>query len=375
VSTAAASTITLNSGAPYNNAYVNVVSTYATVSWPFTGTKLLEDPKEITEFYNIRIIAGKGIGQQRTITNYNGSTKVATITPNWNVIPNNTSRWSVGKIQSDDHGDMAGRWFLPNYGSTSYDSGWRSRTGQRLIRLANDPNNNPSLINSFAEENWYAQGVLNVVEDVSVSVRVPTIQNKTIYEREENIKISVKTIETVIDTRFIADTTPPPSGGGSSCKIICTKLYELGYLPDNIFEADQLFGEWLRENDPYAYYGYIKWASVVVDWMEKDGPQCMFWIRDKEKRNQKQKEMAIRWAKKIATPWAQHMAYKMGVIDNDSRAGRAIMKTGIFVSRLIGKLTKADKPTKSVAIGYAMWVSFALFWLLANLKDKKTQGN
>lgn len=375
VTTAAASTITLGSGAPYDNTYVDIVSAYQTVTWPSSGTIVLEDPKEVTEFFKIRIIAGKGLGQERTITNYNGSTKVATITPNWTVIPDNTSRWTVGKPQSDDNGVMPGRWFLPNYGPTAYDGGWRSRTGARLIRLVNDPNNNPAFINSFAEEYFQAQGVLNTVEDVSVSVRVPTIQNNTIYGREENYRKTDVRTSVVTGTTLVADRTPPPGGGGSRCKIICTKLHELGYLPNEIYEADQLFGEWLRETDPYAYYGYIKWATVVVDWMEKDGPQCMFWIRDKQKRNQKQKEMAICWAKKIATPWAQHMAYKMGVLEKDNRAGRAIMKTGLFVSRFIGKLTKADKPTKSVVIGYTMWATFALFWLLANLKDKETQGN
>jgi hypothetical protein len=163
----------------------------------------------------------------------------------------------------------------------------------------------------------------------------------------------------------------PPGGGGRRCKIICTKLHDLGYLPDHIYAADELFGEQLRENDPEAYYGYIRWASVVVDWMEKDGPQCMFWILDKEKRGQAQRNLAISWARRIATPWAQHMAYKMGVEKEDSRAGRAIMKTGLIISRLIGKFSKADKPTKSVATGYAMWAVFGLFYILAGLKDKK----
>jgi hypothetical protein len=160
-------------------------------------------------------------------------------------------------------------------------------------------------------------------------------------------------------------------GGGGGCKIICTKLHELGYLPDHIYAADELFGEYLREHDPTAYYGYVRWASVVVDWMEKDGPQCMFWIRDKEKRGQAQRDLAISWARRIATPWAQHMAYKMGVEKEDSRAGRAIMKTGLFISRMIGKFSKADKPTKSVVTGYAMWAAFGLFYVLAGLKDKK----
>jgi hypothetical protein len=161
---------------------------------------------------------------------------------------------------------------------------------------------------------------------------------------------------------------PAASGGGGGCKIICTKLHELGYLPDNIYAADELFGQWLRENDPYAYYGYVKWASVVVDWMESDGPQCMFWIKDKDKRGQAQRELAIKWARRIATPWAEHMAYKMGVGETDNRAGRMIMTTGMWISRLIGKYTKTTEPSKSVALGYVMWATFGVFWLLAGIK-------
>jgi hypothetical protein len=157
-------------------------------------------------------------------------------------------------------------------------------------------------------------------------------------------------------------------GGGSGCKIICTKLHELGYLSDNIYEADERFGQYLRDTDPYAYYGYVKWASVVVDWMDKDGPQCMFWIRDKTLRNQAQRNMAINWARRIATPWAEHMAYIMGVGETDNRAGKLIMKTGMWVSRMIGKYTKTTEPTKSVALGYVMWATFGVFWLLAGIK-------
>lgn len=158
-------------------------------------------------------------------------------------------------------------------------------------------------------------------------------------------------------------------GGGGGCCIICTKLYELGYLSDEIYRADEMFGHWLRQNDPDAYYGYLKWARVVVEWMSSEGPQCMFWIRDKKLRGEKQKEMAIRWARRIATPWAQHMAYKMGVLKEDSRAGRWIMNIGITVSRLIGKFVKhSDKPSKNLTLGYAMWGIFSILYLVAGVK-------
>jgi hypothetical protein len=158
-------------------------------------------------------------------------------------------------------------------------------------------------------------------------------------------------------------------GGGGGCSIICTKLHELGYLSDEIYQADERFGNWLRQTDPNAYYGYLKWARVVVDWMSNEGPQCMFWIQDKKIRNEKQREMATRWARRIATPWAEHMAYKMGVLQQDNRAGRYIMTIGIAVSRLIGRFVKhTNQPTKNVAIGYAMWAMFGLLYMIAGVK-------
>jgi len=158
-------------------------------------------------------------------------------------------------------------------------------------------------------------------------------------------------------------------GGGGGCSIICTKLHELGYLSDEIYRADEQFGHWLRANDPNAYYGYLKWARVVVDWMSNEGPQCMFWIRDKKLRSERQKEMAIRWARRIATPWAEHMAYKMRVLKEDNRAGRYIMNIGIAVSRVIGKFVKhTNQPTKNLAIGYFMWAMFGLLYMIAGVK-------
>ena len=96
----------------------------------------------------------------------------------------------------------------------------------------------------------------------------------------------------------------------------------------------------------------------------------MFWIRDPEQRAKKQRELAIRWAHRIATPWAQHMAYKMNAVDTDSRAGRWIMRTGLAISKLIGKVTGSREPSKSVALGYAMWAVFAVFWLLAGIRGQ-----
>ena len=591
VISATASTITLGSGAPYDKTYVDIQKAYTQINWPQTGIKILEDPKESTEFYRIRIIAGKGIGQERLITKYDNF--VATVVPNWTVIPNNTSRWTVGKIQTDDSGIMAGRLYLPNYSKTSYNNGFNVRTGSRLFRVINQRANDVSLANSFAEEFFHAQGVLNTVENVSVSVRVPTIKVTQLYEREDNTRKKVATQSEVIGTTLIADRTPPPppppppppqcssgsytdtivgsitgvifggnsgrytddsdiataavhagllsngetgsirvrrlstirsnyqsitqngitsrsyegewcpitltrtdispppppaeqnictatgtfnyyqhpdwakftnsnpystpifgtnpfradsvngaaaqflgiqpyqcltltyigevssfpagglqngitssgstrpgcayqitalssfvnasgycepvgGGGGSKCKIICTKLHELGFLPANIYDADQAFGRKLIETRPDIYNGYVAWAKVVVDWMEGNGPQCMIWIRDEQKRKETQQKLAVEWAKKIATPWAKHMAYVMGVETKDSVTGKILMTVGAPICKVIGwwqrKFGVSEKKP-GIIKGYALWLIFAILRFVVTItsifEDKK----
>lgn len=60
---------------------------------------LASGASSVTNYYvglPITITGGTGSGQTRRITAYNGTTKVATITPNWTVNPNNTSTYSLG---------------------------------------------------------------------------------------------------------------------------------------------------------------------------------------------------------------------------------------------------------------------------------------
>ncbi len=166
---------------------------------------------------------------------------------------------------------------------------------------------------------------------------------------------------------------PPPSGGGG--KIICTKLYELGYLSHEIYELDQQFGQLLVEKSPDTYYGYIAWAQTVVDWMEGNGPQCMFWIRDPEKRKQAQVYLSTKWAKEIATPWASHMAYLMGSEKDKNAAGRVLMNVGKPICKVIGMwqrwFGKSDQPT-GLFKGFLLWGIFAILrfivWFYRNVK-------
>jgi len=124
-------------------------------------------------------------------------------------------------------------------------------------------------------------------------------------------------------------------GGGGGGKIICTKLYQLGLMDRTIYEADQAFGAELLSTHPDIYNGYRAWAEIVVDWMSGTGPKMMPWMTD-EKFSNAAKSWSISWAVDIATPWAQHMAYKMGVVNKDNLTGRIISIAGTPVCKAVG---------------------------------------
>lgn len=63
--------------------------------------------------YKIKILSGTGVGQERTITAYNGTTKVATVNSNWSPSPNTTSVyriyndiWKVGTVATQFNTDL-----------------------------------------------------------------------------------------------------------------------------------------------------------------------------------------------------------------------------------------------------------------------------
>lgn len=114
-------------------------------------------------------------------------------------------------------------------------------------------------------------------------------------------------------------------GGGGGGKIICTKLYHLGKMPKEIFEADQAFGKELVKQSPETYAGYVFWARHVVRWMSRED-----WIG----------KTVVAITNAIATPWSVAMAEEMGVNVRSNAFGRFLLKRGLQMCRLIGGMKK-----------------------------------
>lgn len=176
--------------------------------------------------------------------------------------------------------------------------------------------------------------------------------------------------------------TPQPigSGGGGGGKIICTKLYELGLMSADIYEADQAFGAELVKVRPDIYNGYRAWAEIVVDWMSGSGPDMMLWIRDPVKRQQAQIQWSTTWAEDIATPWAEEMAYAMGKKESGSLTGKMITAAGIPICKAVGVWQRVFGPSKKPAgfiKGLGLIAIFIMFKTIAEIgrfiekKDKQ----
>ena len=91
------------------------------------------------------------------------------------------------------------------------------------------------------------------------------------------------------------------SGGGG--KIICNELYRQGFLSEEMWNADEQYGEMMFEKDPKLVIGYQMWARKVVKYMKKNpnNTKLAYWL---------------------FKPWTEYMGYKMGVVEKPTLRGR-----------------------------------------------------
>jgi len=160
-----------------------------------------------------------------------------------------------------------------------------------------------------------------------------------------------------------------PGGGGGGGKIICTKLYELGLMSKDIYEADQAFGAKLVQTRPDIYNGYRAWAEIVVDWMDGHGPKMMPWMTDEEFSTAARK-WSTTWAQDIATPWAEEMAHRVGRKQHGNLTGRMIMAAGIPICKAVGVWQRwfgAGKKPAGFGKGLMLIPVFVMFKVVAEL--------
>lgn len=201
----------------------------------------------------------------------------------------------------------------------------------------------------------YVSGTSGVMAIANASTNPAVITNPLPYANELYFHSALPYVQ--IKQRIYAGNLTFPAqtrgivtwaDGSKGCKIICTKLYELGLLPKEIYEADQEFGERLRETNPDIYNGYIAWAQVAVDWMSGEGPKMMPWMTDEE-FSTAAKKWSINWTYNIVMPWAEEMSYQIGAKSKGSSTGKVIMLAGNPICKLIGVWQRLIGPSKKPA--------------------------
>ena len=112
-------------------------------------------------------------------------------------------------------------------------------------------------------------------------------------------------------------------------KIICSELYKQGYLSEEVWRADEKFGEILRDVSPKVLFGYHIWAIYIVDFMEKY-PQYTKYVY---------------W---LTKPWTEYMANEMGVMNKRNIIGEFSMWFGGKFSLFVANRALKNKKLKLI---------------------------
>jgi len=140
-------------------------------------------------------------------------------------------------------------------------------------------------------------------------------------------------------------------GGGGGGSVICTALYELGYMEKEIFEYDQAYGLWLYQNDFVSYRGYRAWANILVRYVKGQGqpvlPKLLFWKTANEQQRLSQ-QLAIYTARVIGGTFSKEIARRAGYDIPFSFGGWLYVTVGLAVTKTIGYIVKKIKKTNTI---------------------------
>jgi hypothetical protein len=144
-------------------------------------------------------------------------------------------------------------------------------------------------------------------ENALLSEQLTSAQNQII-----NLNQTINQINTQLNTnqtQLIAANQQLTNATTKKKKIICNELYNQGYLPQHIWNADEIYGEMMYEKDPRLVLGYMMWARNVVKYM-------------------KAKPQNTKWIYMMVKPWTEHMAYEVGTLPKDNWIGKLIHSVG-----------------------------------------------
>ena len=166
---------------------------------------------------------------------------------------------------------------------------------------------------------------------------VRSSSNKTVFENSAGEKYTTgifgsnaKIVEKDASGTYVETAKKPsntdkgePASDGTA---ICTAFRNLGYLPDDIWALDDIFGKSLEKTNPIMVKGYRLWAVPVAKFIQTNT------LLARTLR-------AIMWP--VTKAWANEMAYRLKPeMYKPSLSGKAIMLLGGSVCSAIGYVHK-----------------------------------
>lgn len=122
----------------------------------------------------IYIVSGTGAGQSRTMNAYSAATHTANISTNWTTTPDNTSIYSIGLLKTNKGGDTVGIFNVP---ASTF------RVGEKPFRLIDNSTNDVGSSTTNGDAAFYAQGLIQKVNDTIISATVPgSIRRQSVKE-------------------------------------------------------------------------------------------------------------------------------------------------------------------------------------------------
>lgn len=170
-------------------------------------------------------------------------------------------------------------------------------------------------------QNSIQKATAESIQRVSLSARNTSLLQENALLNEQltsaqaqivNLNQTINSINTQLNanqTQLIAANQQLTNATTKKKKIICNELYNQGFLPQHIWNADEIYGEMMYEKDPRLVLGYMMWAKNVVKYM-------------------KAKPQNTKWIYMMVKPWTEHMAYEVGTLPKDNWIGKLIHSVG-----------------------------------------------
>jgi hypothetical protein len=135
----------------------------------------------------VSIVGGTGAGQQRTISSYVAGTRTLTVSSAWTTTPDTSSIYSIGRLTTSKSGDVAGIFNLP---ASVF------RVGEKTFRLIDNVLGDIPSSSSNGDASFYAQGLLQTLENSIISTIQPTLQRTSV--RDDKVTTTTRTTDSPV---------------------------------------------------------------------------------------------------------------------------------------------------------------------------------